>query len=384
MSKAYGKRLLAVDRTILTPLVRRAAENEDLEITNWQSHPVEGGFGESFGLTRFQGSASAPGTTLNWSLILKATGPQFGSQDLKDHRYWKREPLVYRSGLLDDLPDGLVAPRCFGIDEFPDGQTWLWLEDVPEAGDPNWSFERFSLAARHLGLFNGGFLTGKPYPTFPWLSNGELRNWLNLAEAHVPALPALNELAVFAGLAPGDTIERTLKIWSQRECLMNVLDTFPQTLCHHDAARRNLASCRNADGRPQTAAFDWAFAGRGAIGEEIAPLFAVNLRFEAIDLDKIADLDRAIFAGYVEGLTDAGWRGDPRLPRFGYCTSAALKFGIAVPAVKWGQIAQRLAELPDGTDPPRLLGPGRAQSAAVRRHLLNMGEEALRLLERIG
>lgn len=82
----------------------------------------------------------------------------------------------------------------------------------------------------------------------------------------------------------------------------------------------------------------------------------------------------------MNGLQDAGWQGEPLLARFGYCTSAAIKFGIAAPAVKWAQIARHLAELPEGTQPLRLLGPGRAQSAAVRQYLLDMGEEALMLM----
>ena len=42
-------------------------------------------------------------------------------------------------------------------------------------------------------------------------------------------------------------------------------------------------------------------------------------------------LDQMVFDGYVEGLAEAGWHGDPRLVRLGYAASSALCFGIGYP-----------------------------------------------------
>ena len=60
-------------------------------------------------------------------------------------------------GMLNDLVGDLVAPRCMGIVEYPDKESWLWLEDIGESGDGVWSLERYGLAARHLGQFNGAY-----------------------------------------------------------------------------------------------------------------------------------------------------------------------------------------------------------------------------------
>lgn len=40
--------------------------------------------------------------------------------------------LAYQSGLLDDLPDGLIAARCVGITEPEAGTVCLWLEEVTD------------------------------------------------------------------------------------------------------------------------------------------------------------------------------------------------------------------------------------------------------------
>ena len=39
-------------------------------------------------------------------------------------------------------------------------------------------------------------------------------------------------------------------------------------------------------------------------------------------------LDKLVFDGYLEGLADAGWQGDPRLIRLGYAAGSVLCFGL--------------------------------------------------------
>ena len=57
-----------------------------------------------------------------------APGPRWPSEpDPPDPYYWRREALVYGSGLLDGL-DGLRAPRLFGLFEREDGSVATWLE----------------------------------------------------------------------------------------------------------------------------------------------------------------------------------------------------------------------------------------------------------------
>ena len=108
-------------------------------------------------------------------MVLKVLARVAGQDDPAHIDYWKREGLLYGSGLLDALPAGLRAPRCYGCDEPAEGIVWLWLEHIREDGDRVWPPARWALAARHLGQFNGAYLAGRPLPHVPWLGGQRLR-----------------------------------------------------------------------------------------------------------------------------------------------------------------------------------------------------------------
>ena len=120
--------------------------------------------------------------------------------------------------------------------------------------------------------------------------------------------------------------------------------------------------------------------GIGILGEELVRLFGLTLLFFSVEIGRIAEMDALIFAGYVEGLRAAGWQGDARLARFGFTALAALMMGVGDPAIKLPNLARRIAALPAGAEPPRMLGPGLAQNLALQRHLLALGDEARTLL----
>lgn len=380
----FEKRLSTLDESILASPVRRLLNDAGASIINWRYQPVEGGLGGSHGVYRFQGKAKTRGQTQPWSLILKALSPQSGSQVPENWGYWKREVLAYQSGLLDNLAGDLVAPQCFGIDEYDNEEYWLWLEDIVEAGPTVWPLERFGLAARHLGQFNGAYLDERPIPDLSWLSRDRLRKQVVYAEPGIAQLPQLVYHPVFEGLLPGDSLDRSFKIWDARERLLMMLDQLPPVLCHQDAFRRNLMARISPEGQAQTVALDWAELAIGVIGQEIEILFTGSLKFVAVDIDKISLLDSLIFAGYIDGLRDAGWAGDAQLVRFGFTATAALS-SLADRAIKWPNVAKRVAALPEGAEWPKLLNAGGpVQAIAKDLYFIDLGEEALSLLDTIG
>jgi hypothetical protein len=73
---------------------------------------------------------------------------------------------------------------------------------------------------------------------------------------------------------------------------------------------------------------DWSYVGRGAIGQELGPLVLAGVAFNEVDFDQAQALEEIVFDGYLEGLHQAGWRGDPRQVRLGY-TAASMRYRFA-------------------------------------------------------
>jgi hypothetical protein len=83
---------------------------------------------------------------------------------------------------------------------------------------------------------------------------------------------------------------------------------------------------QGADGQEETVAVDWALAGIGPVGEELAQIAIGAL--DNVEAAEARDVDQVVFAGYLDGLRDSGWRGEAHSARFGYVASAALRIGL--------------------------------------------------------
>jgi hypothetical protein len=305
----------------------------------WSCRPLGGGAGEGLGLYRVTGSAQVGGASQSWTLILKVYAAVDGA-DLAAWDYPAREGLAYRSGLLAALPAGLFAPRCLAFDVQPDGTSWLWLEAVVDAHPGPWPLEHYARVARHLGHFNGAYLTATPLPDQPWLSRGWLRDFV------APSGPQVSELERLAStggfpllqrLFPPPVVAELRRLWEEREGFLAALDRLPQTFCHLDAFRRNLLHRAGPEG-DELVVIDWAYIGHGAVGEELVPLVLGSLYFLEAPGVTPHELDAACFSAYVAGLREARWLGDERLVRLGFTADAALRYGVGclylmVPAV---------------------------------------------------
>jgi hypothetical protein len=325
-----------IDATMLTGLVRQALGSPTAEIRYWEHGPV--GYikteTSNLGLHRFKGIAQDLGEARPWSIVLKAVHAPVDDNDPTHWNYHRREILAYQDGLLADLPGGLLAPRCLGVTEHPDGVCWLWLEDLLDSASLPWSLVEYGLAAHHLGRFNGAYASGYPLPDLPWLSRDWLRGWLNYYEADSRAVLELIrderfwEQPLLRSVFPRPVTDDILQLWDSHDMLLTTLDQLPRTFCHMDAYRPNLILRRAAQGTNQTVAIDWVFAGIGAIGEEIANLLAASLIWFEYDAAQAKSLDEAVFASYLDGLREAGWQGDSRLVRLGYTAACALRWGL--------------------------------------------------------
>ncbi len=328
--------LEGINRDTVEPLVRESLGRDAAELIDWHLAPIHKGADLSSSVYRVAGTARDRGQEVTWSVILKVVCPtpdEFGSSGW---HYWKRESLAYTSGLLDNLPAGLTAPRCLRVEDHGTGCSWMWLEDIADAPKGQWTFPDYSWVARQLGRFNGAYLTGeRPIPSHPWLSRGWLRGWTEKSAPLIARFPGILEHpAVRRFLLDGGT-DAYLRLWSERARFLDALDRLPRTFCHYDAFPRNIFIQRGAGGSDQPLAIDWAFAGTGAVGEELVPLVIASTTFCEVEPSSLINLEQAALEAYAEGLRDAGWRGDPRLVRLGYAIGASLRFGpgCAIPAL---------------------------------------------------
>lgn len=376
MDEANAPHVDGLDIAVLTPVVRSVLGRDDAEVVSWGSHPLQGGAGGA-GIYRVVGEALTDGEAQRWSVIRKVIRVGEHSRVPSDFRYWAREPMAYSSGALEDLAGGLATPRCYGISEVPDQEFALWLEDVEDA-KLSWTPADFGAVARLLGRFNAAYLIRGSVPNWPWLSRRFLHTWIEGTGVarNIAAVRDFPDHPRVRSWYPGNMREQVLQLWEERETLLAPLEVFPLTLCHMDAFRRNFLVRRMTTGTDQFVLLDWAFMGRGALGEELVALVSASVVFFCADPSELEELDRACFEGYLEGLADAGWRGDERAVRYAYTVASAMRFGLPV----------MIDVLDDGSDAVSERNLGRPMHAivgntvALRRYLFRLADEARELL----
>jgi hypothetical protein len=248
-----SEQLARVDAATVAAVARQALGRPAVQVVRWEHRVAYGGLGVVRGtnsLLRVSGEATDGGRPAPWSAYLKLTRvpPADASQAhaATHNDYWRREIATYESALPAQLPGGLTTPRCYGVVDAGDC-VHLWLEDVQEDGVP-WSLERYGLAGRHLGRFNGQYLAGRPRPAYPWLTRGFLRARADRNAPFWARLDALRGGPLFGAMFPGDAADRSRRLFADRHALLDALDRLPQTLVHQDADRRNLFGRAGAPG----------------------------------------------------------------------------------------------------------------------------------------
>jgi hypothetical protein len=257
-------------------------------------------------------------------VVLKVIQAADGHTEPTSPGYWKREPLVYESGVLENLPPGCAVPECFALAAPSREIMWLWLEDIATVHDSALPLPRYGLAARHLGRFNGLYLGNVPCPSFSWLRRDYLRSWVALGGPGMGQLPGVLDRPLVAHVYSGSVATRLVHRWEERDGLLATLASLPQTFCHMDAMRRNMIARHDAHGQRQTVLLDWGEAGLGAPGEDLAAFITGSVFLDA-ETPHARELEDIALESYIDGLRDVGWRGDAELVRRGYAIAAVLR-----------------------------------------------------------
>jgi len=293
----------------------------------------------SAGVRRVAGTAATPGGAAPWSAVVKTCArpsdeamrrvPPAEHETFNDVFRWDREPRAYESGLLDELPDGVAAPRCFGITR-EERSARIWLEDL---GDDRatWDAARYALAARHLGRLGGAYLAGRPHPRGDWLSRDWIRRWTVYFTRTASEILADDRVwshrAVVAEFDP-TAREDLCGLVQARERIFEALDELPRTFTHMDAFRANMVS-RGRDDQTETVLLDWANAGIGPLGADLAHLVVASIFYYGDDLDPV-ELEALTIPAFAAGLADVGYRIDQGSVEHAYAVNAIARMSLVL------------------------------------------------------
>jgi len=365
-------RLKRISAEVLSPFVGRALGREIDEPGRWDSEVLKGSWaGEGNFVCRFTGSAVVDGRELPWSVILKIPRPVRSEVDR-----WQREPLMYGSGVLDDLPGPMAAPRCFGIEEPAGDQPWIWMADVAGIPSTDWPMDRFYAALSHLGESQGAYLCGEPLPEDDWFDTSWwLRKHARAGEERTrQGLAAAGAHPVAGGVFEGARGKELAELLDQREALLDALERLPLTLTHGDLNPSNMIAPDGSEER--TVAVDWHFSGSGVIGFDVVTLVACAAVYDGPKRGRIDRITEPAIEAYVQGLRRAGWDGDDRLARFGCLGNLAVRVTSGIPDLVGRTIEPGHFEIRD----PQRLAERMTHYAECLDYLLVLAEETRRLI----
>jgi hypothetical protein len=363
-----------LDPALLVGVVRQDQRSPRFEITDWQVEPLsDQGIINPEGLFRVCGHGRDAAGARPWTVVVKIVKDPGQPRDPAHLWYWKRETLLAQSGLLDALPGPVCAPRFYGVIE-RERDDWLWIEYIADAVRGPWGLEGYVFAARQFGRFNAA-CAQSPLPDAPWLCRAHARGW---AEGLSPLKAWENPYVQRFFAAELQT--RAGRLWAERERFYDALARLPQVFSHFDAQRRNLHTRRDAAGATEIIAIDWALCGIGPLGGDLYALIGSSAALCEWEPARLEEIEAAVYAAYLAGLAEGGWRGDPRLPRLGYTAWIALHWGLALPAASAFWLTESMiphAQRRFGHSPEELaLG-----WAALCNFSLNRGDEARGLRE---
>jgi len=301
------------------------------------------------------------------SLINGTPEPWAASTNLEHWNYWRREADAY---LSEPLREGLQAA---GLDmpnadvEETDTGVVLCLEDVAGIPGTEFSLDDHTALAAALGRRQAQGPLREP-----WASRRFLREYSNSKPARYELVEddAAWQQPLIVNCWPAALRDGWRRLLANRETLLTIAESLPRTRSHLDVWVSN--EIRRPPG--PVVLLDWAFAGDGAIGEDLGnhiPDAVFDLFWPA---GRLAELDKTCFGAYLQGLHEAGWHGDERRVRLGVVASC-VKYTWLLPRLLESAAAASHQAYHQIADSEHLY----RQRGAALMHLVTWCDEALRL-----
>lgn len=228
------------------------------------------------------------------------------SDDPGHWNYWRREAEVHAdrelAGSLRET--GLRLPHLDRVDPRPAEVTlWFWNETGRTLDQLDLDDHR--RVARGVGRWQAGGASGAP-----WASRNYLRTYLAAKDVDWSLLDddAAWSQPLVRRHFPAALRSGWLDLVGHQERLLDVVESSPRGMCHLDLWPGNVIAPEGAD----VVVLDWAFAGDGAVGEDVGNWVPDSCLDPFWPAARIAELDATVLGAYLEGLRSAGWRGDAR------------------------------------------------------------------------
>jgi hypothetical protein len=287
------------------------------------------------------------------------------------HRnYWKREWLAFHTGLLDELPGRLRAPRTVLTTQVSDVECRIWMADVRGRHGPTLTDADYTTIARDVGTTQGAYASSTPLPTDEWLSRSWLRGWVGACARLVEALR--EDAMTDERLRPLRRLrERVLALWDGRDALLAIVESAPRTLVHCDFWPANLF----VDDDGHAVAIDWSQIGIGGLAQDLDQVTLDTVWMQVRPDCSLDLLERLIVPAYADGLREAGADvTDEQVQRW-YAAAAGVHYAWMA-----GAIAQRSRDAVDVADQERRFGRSFADLVADRARVIEralvLGEAA--------
>lgn len=362
--------------------VRNAAGDQGARVLSWKRRALGEGFADAMaggeGLILHSGTLATCKGEQEYHLVEKVCRVLPLGREPSSWLYWKREALAYQSGYLHGRFSGIRAPECYGVAYTNEPSARVFIEAIPDA-QPVWKARTHARAARALGMFTASVAGMPDIERYDWMAIGRAHSWTKVAAHKLDDLENLKDDPVLSRWLAGPNLTRTKNLWQNINILQAALADLPKCFCHHDAFNRNLLFRETDNAKPEIIAIDWAFAGYGVVGEELAAAIGASLMFRDIGADEAAAISEGMFTGYLDGLKVMGWSGASVDVRLGFCATTAMIFalgsiGIWLPLLSDPELAS-VVEGIAGAEPDQFI----ENLSEIQGHFLDLGEEAVEL-----
>jgi hypothetical protein len=200
------------------------------------------------------------------------------------------------------------------------------------------------LVGRALGTMAGRWL-GK-VPAEPWLFTG----WIDRhtqPEAIPPGAATLRRRSPAAVALLGDRLSAGAQLVDAQPRLRSILESLPQTLCHHDAVGANVF-----ESAQQTVLIDWESIGPGPVGADLASLLCASVRRGDVLASVLTEVVDDAFDAYVQGVHEVDASISAADIRRGLDAAIALRWKVIADIAAAAESGQRMRRGSRPDEPP--------------------------------